>query len=67
MRVAATSHSGEGVRPSDLESVRGGSDGGAARPALATGGRVVRENVPEASDELLAETTECMHGAGLWP
>lgn len=27
----------------------------------------VHENVPEASDKLLADAVECMHSAGLWP
>lgn len=27
----------------------------------------VDHNVPEASDELMGEASECMHGAGLWP
>jgi hypothetical protein len=27
----------------------------------------VRDNVPEATDKLLAEAVECMRGAGLWP
>lgn len=27
----------------------------------------VYEHVPDASDLLLAEAAECMHGAGLWP
>lgn len=27
----------------------------------------VHDHVPEASDKLVAEAAECMHGAGLWP
>lgn len=25
------------------------------------------DNVPEASDKLICEATECMYGSGLWP